>query len=265
MPGEGRGKDFTIVTETPGIGAPEEQLARLYTRYRFASEYCKDKDVLEAACGAGIGLGYIARRARTVIGGDIDEKNLKFARETYQGRQNVKVKHLDAHSLPFGDRSFDVVILYEAIYYLSEPHTFVREALRVLRNGGALIICSANKEWSGFNPSPYSHQYFSAPELFQLLSTNGFLNVVVYGDCLVKADTAKDMVVAMVKQVAVALHLIPKTMKGKEWLKRLFMGKLRPLPRELDDSMAVYSRPVEISHEVPNGQYKVLYAVGYAR
>jgi ubiquinone/menaquinone biosynthesis C-methylase UbiE len=75
---------------------------------------------------------------------------------------------IDAHNLPFDDKSFDVVILYEAIYYLEHPERFIEEARRVLRENGTLLICTANKDWSGFNPSPYTYKYFSAPELFLL-------------------------------------------------------------------------------------------------
>lgn len=70
--------EYGDVTETPDTKASSEQLTRLYTRYRFASEFCKDKDVLEVACGAGLGLGYLARFAKRVVGGDYDEKNSKI-------------------------------------------------------------------------------------------------------------------------------------------------------------------------------------------
>ena len=37
--------DYSTVTETPDDKASEEQLNRLYTRYRFAREFCDGKDV----------------------------------------------------------------------------------------------------------------------------------------------------------------------------------------------------------------------------
>ena len=158
-----------------------------------------------------------------------------------------------------------MVILYEAIYYLAQPEKFVNEARRVLRDGGILIICIANKDWSGFNPSPYSHKYFSASELYELLKNGGFTDVTLYGDCQVNADTVKDKVISVIKQTAVKFHLMPKTMKGKEFLKRIFMGKLVPLPPEITDGMAEYTPPVPISHTTPNTQYKVVFAIGYVR
>ena len=47
--------DFTTVTEITGNNVTSEQIQGMYTRYRFVSEFCKDKDVLEVACGTGLG------------------------------------------------------------------------------------------------------------------------------------------------------------------------------------------------------------------
>lgn len=253
--------EYGDVTEIPDTKASLEQLQRLFTRYRFASEFCKDKDVLEVACGAGIGLGYLARFAKRVVGGDIDENNLRFAIKTYAGRNNINIKPLDAHNLPFDNKSFDVVILYEAIYYLAKPEKFINEACRVLKDKGVLIICTANKDWSGFNPSPYTYKYFSAPELFFLLKEKGF-DVKMFADCPA-FNSFKDKIISPIKQAAVKLHLIPKTMKGKEKLKRIFFGKLKPIPPEITNGIADYTPPVPISYNNSNSQFKVLFAVAY--
>lgn len=255
--------DYTIVTETPGTRASSEQITRLYTRYKFASLYCKDKDILEVACGTGIGLGYLAKIAKRVVGGDIDENNLKFARKHYKNRDNIEIKILDAHNLPFADETFDVVILYEAIYYLSTPAKFIIEAKRVLRKGGVLIISTANKDWSGFNPSSYSYKYFSAPELLNFFKSNRFSNIKLYGDSPVAEETVKNRVVSFIKKNAVALHLIPKTMKGKELLKRIVFGKLTTMPSEITDGLVEYSAPLPLENNVQVLDYKIIFAIGW--
>jgi ubiquinone/menaquinone biosynthesis C-methylase UbiE len=255
--------DFTTVTEVTGNRVTKEQIARMYVRYRFALELCENKDVLEVACGSGQGLGYLATKARKVVGGDIDENNLRFACQHYKGRNNIELKILDAQQLLFEDSIFDVVILYEAIYYLPYPEKFIQEARRVLKKGGVLIICSANKDCPGFNQSPYSHNYFSAPELFNLLKDQGFVNIKLYADCPLSNKTIKDKVLSCVKKTAVALHIIPKTMKGKAFLKRIVFGTLVPLPPEIYEGMAEYFPPVTIHDTCPNNEYKVLYALGY--
>ncbi|HEY3277554.1 MAG TPA: class I SAM-dependent methyltransferase, partial [Syntrophorhabdaceae bacterium] len=111
--------DYTLVSEITGYNVAREQVQRMYTRYRFAGEFCKDKEVLEIACGSGQGLGYLAKVSKRVVGGDFDDKMVELAGLYYGTR--LEVRKMDAHQLPFDDRSLDVVILYEAIYYLHSP------------------------------------------------------------------------------------------------------------------------------------------------
>ncbi len=255
---------YTSVTELPGRKASKEQLVRLYGRYHFASQFCKGKYVLEAACGSGIGLGYLARRAKRVVGGDIDEHILSFAQEHYKGRNNIQLYRFDAHKLPFKDTSFDVIILYEAIYYLAHPEKFLVECRRVLKKRGILLICTANKDCPGFSKSPFSFKYFSSPELFALLEQHHF-DVELFGDCPVGTESIKQKLISNIRRRAVVLGLIPKTMEGKEILKRIFFGKLLVIPGEIEDGMVKYQPPIPISSNSPSSQYRVLFAVAHAR
>jgi ubiquinone/menaquinone biosynthesis C-methylase UbiE len=253
--------DFTTVTETTGSMVTEEQLRRMYTRYRFASEMCRGKEVLEVGFGSGQGLGYLARSAKKVIGVEYDEKLLETARSYYKDR--IELLHMDAQNLLFEDGSFDVVVLYEALYYLPKPETFLLGSYRVLRDNGTIILCSANKDVSGFNPSPYSYRYFSAPELFFLLDNSGYRRIRLYGDCGAAAESMKDSVKMFIKRSAVKLNIMPKTMKGKKLLKRIFFGKLVELPPEIDDQAAEYVPPRQIPPDVPNREFKVIFAVAH--
>jgi len=257
--------DYSTVTELPGQRAHQEQLSALYTRYHFARQYSEGKDVLEVACGAGMGLGYLAQIANRVVGGDIEEKCLRFAEKTYGGNEKVEIRKLDAQNLPFNDDSFDVVLMYEAIYYLPNPMKFFSEACRVLRPGGVLIVVSVNREWGGFDPSRYSIRYLSAKELAEEMREAGFEPQIklAFPD---NPDSFKRTVVSLIRKLAVALHLIPKTMRGKEFLKRLFFGKLSPIERELTEDCA----PLEPLHDPqpgdrPIGNFKVIYATGRLR
>jgi ubiquinone/menaquinone biosynthesis C-methylase UbiE len=253
-------EDYLTVTELPGYKASREQIERLYHRYHFAHAFCRDNHVLEVACGAGMGLGYLEKVAKKVVGGDIDENILKFAQNHYKERNKIELMKIDAHKLQFPDKSFDVVILYEAIYYLAQATKFIEEAFRVLRKDGVLLICSVNKDWAEFNPSPFSTRYFSAPELHQLLN-HKFSDVKVYGAFPVRADTFKRKILSLMKRAAVKLHLIPKTMKGKEFFKRIFFGSLLSIPPEIKEELSEYVPPVSISVDSSNSSYKVIYAV----
>lgn len=251
--------DYTTVTEATGCRASLEQMGRLYVRYAYGAGFCAGKDVLEVACGSGMGLGYLARKAKRVVGGDYTDYLLRGARHHYGER--IPLVRLDAHFLPFGDRSFDTVILYEAIYYLERPERFLDECQRVLREGGVLLICTVNREWHDFHPSPFSVRYFSASELADLLGRHGF-EVDLLGDCPAMVRSARDRIISFLKRAAVRLHLIPRTMKGKELLKRLFFGTLIPLPPEISDGMAEYIPPSPFPNDQPVSHFKVIFAVG---
>jgi SAM-dependent methyltransferase len=250
---------YVTVTELPGAGATREQFAMLYTRYHFAAALSRGRDVLEVACGAGLGLGYLSRYARTVVGGDYDPDLLNRGRTSY-GRR-IRLVRFDAHALPFAEASFDLVILFEALYYLAAPEQFVREAHRVLRPRGLIAICTANRDRPGFNPSPFASRYYSAPELYRLLSTSGFA-AQIYGGFPDDAQTLAGRVLHVARKVAVGLHLIPPTMKGKEVLKRLVHGRLLEIPREVTQGMAQPADLVPLDDGTPARPFKVLYAMG---
>jgi ubiquinone/menaquinone biosynthesis C-methylase UbiE len=251
--------DYSHLTETTDSKVSREQLQRMVTRYRFATEYCEGKDVLEAGCGVGQGLGILARVSKKLVAEDYTENLVRCAKNYYGSR--VEIRRFDAQEMPFDDKSFDVVILYEAIYYLPQPEKFIMECRRVLRSNGNILICTANKDWSGFARSSSSHQYFSAPELHQLLESSGF-SAELFGDCPVKDGSLQGAITHAIRKVAVKMNLIPDNMKAREKFKRLFFGRLLNMPSELKYHMERYVKPVQISHCQPNTQHKVLFAVG---
>ncbi len=253
--------DYATVTELPGGRASAEQLARLYHRYWMAARYSEGKEILEVGCGAGQGLGYLEKRAKRVIGGDYSETPLRFARDYWRG--SVPLVRLDAHRLPFAEKSFDLLILYEAIYYLTSPEEFLLESRRLLRKGGLLILCTANKDWRDFNPSPFSVRYYSVPELVAMLRAAHFAPEA-FGAFPASTGSVKDRVISLLKRTAVALHLMPKTMKGKEVLKRIFFGRLSAIPPEVEEGMAEIRPPDPISCGAPDFDHKVIYLVGHA-
>ena len=254
--------DYTTVTEMPGNLVTKQAIEMIQTRYSLALRYCEGKNVLEVGCGAGQGLGWLAGSASRVVGGDFTGSIALAAQKHYRGR--VPIVQLDAHSLPFRVRSFDTIVLFEAIYYLERPDLFLQECRRVSRPGGVVVLCSANKEYVDFNPSPRSTSYLSASEMFNLLTSNDY-ETEMYGAFQAQGGSVSGRAVSLVKRAAVKLHLVPQSMKGKEWLKRVFYGKLVPLPAELEGTAEHENSLVPISAGGPSPEYKVLYAIGRLR
>ncbi len=251
---------FSTITEAPGVGASAEQLSMLSTRYDLAARYAQGKSVLEVACGTGIGLGFLSRTAARVVGGDIDPNNLIQAQAHYRGRQRVEVRHLDALQLPFDAGSFDTVLLYEALYYLSSFPQFLAEARQVLHPTGTLIICSVNCRWHGFNRSPFSTRYYGCDELRDELRAAGY-TVDMFGGFPDTALTTGRKFKGLVRRAAARSGLIPRTMKGKEFLKRVFYGKLTKLPSEMNEDLAPIAPLAPLAEGTDADLFKVLYAV----
>ena len=249
--------DYSQVTELSGTQGSRAQWARMCQRYYFARQFCEGKEVLEIACGSGQGLGFLARRARRVVGIDIDERVLSLARSHYRSR--IEIRQMDGQVLAFADQSFDVVVHFEAIYYLPQPEQFASEVHRVLRPGGVLVVCTANKDLPDFNPSPFSHRYFGPPELVALLRPHGFA-VECLGADPVGPLGIRGHALRTLKRAAVQLDLIPKTMKGKELLKRIAFGRLVELPKEIPEGESA-DLPRRIPADRPDREHRVLFSI----
>ncbi len=248
---------FSDVTETWGLPASPEQLQMAYTRYRMAGDLVAGREALEVGCGVGMGLAYLRTRAQRVVGVDISEQFVADAKHHLPG---VEVLHLTDQDWPFGDTSFDVVVALEMIYYVPDIDSFVGECRRVLRPGGTLMLCLPNRDRPAFNPSPHSITYPNVPELQALLERHGF-EARIYGGFKVAPATARDRLLDVLRHAAVALHLIPRSMKGKAMLKRILYGRL-PKLSEIREGMADYEEPTRLDGLTPTGVFKNLYAVG---
>ncbi len=253
-------QDYTEVTELPGSGATSEQLERLYHRYHTATKYATNKKVLEVASGVGFGLGYLEKSAAKVIGGDYTANLLRIAGSYYRDR--IPLLQLDGQYLPFSKNSFDLVIIYEAIYYLQEASRFIAEARRILSANGNIIIGTVNRDWDEFAPSPFSTHYLSVPELHYELEQAGFGNLEFYGAFPTEAKSLKSRLVSLIRKIIVGLNLMPKTLEGRERFKRMFYGDLQPLPAEITEDLMGFTPLVPIVSNQSNKDFKIIYAIG---
>jgi len=222
--------DYVSVTEIAGDEVTQEQVDRLCNRYYWAGQYCAGKDVVEAACGSGQGLGYLSEIARSLEAGDYSDEILVIARRQYGER--IALRRFDAQEMPFEDKSKDVIIMFEAVYYIPDAKKFVSECKRVLRPGGKVLIATANKDLYDFNPSPHSYEYYGVLELNDLFAKHGF-KAEFFGDTHVGDVSIKQRVLRPIKKLAVMLGLMPKTTAGKKWLKRIVFGDLVRMPVEI--------------------------------
>jgi ubiquinone/menaquinone biosynthesis C-methylase UbiE len=247
---------YYTITEIAGDLVSQEQVERLTHRYLWAGTYAANKDVVEVGCGTGPGLTYLASIARSLEAGDYSQQMVDLCRRRLG--EKISLRQFDAQQMPFDDQSKDLILMFEALYYVPDPDRFFAECRRVLRPGGRVLIANANKDLYDFNPSPNSHQYLGSVELAKISARHG-MKAEIFGYVATNRVSARQRVFRPIKKLAVALDLVPKTNDGKKWLKRLVFGKLVPLPADIRAEEFEYVAPTAVSGSEPDHIHKVIY------
>lgn len=121
-----------------------ELLVEHIARYHFATHYARGR-VLDFASGAGYGSHIIAKRCKKkvseVIGIDIDDKAVEYARKTYYHPLSTYLKgDVTDRTLPVSLGQFDTIISFETIEHVAEEEQFLTNINLMLRHGGTLVL-----------------------------------------------------------------------------------------------------------------------------
>ena len=100
--------------------------------------------VLDAGCGVGGSSIFLAKEIGCEVSGitlsSEQVKKAKLNAEKYQVDDKVNFQVANFTSTPFEDHSFDVVWCIESVCHANEKSDFLKEAFRVLKKGGTLIV-----------------------------------------------------------------------------------------------------------------------------
>lgn len=112
-------------------------------------------DVLEIACGTGL----VTRRLRErlspslrLVATDLSKTMLDYARAKLDGRKDIEWREADALKLPFEDNKFGAVVCGFGIMFVPDRQAALREARRVLTEGGILLF----NVWDSIEENPHA-------------------------------------------------------------------------------------------------------------
>jgi len=96
--------------------------------------------ILDVGCGLGTYVKKMRDFSQEVYGIDVDPERVAEASQTLPNIQLAP-----AEKLPFPDGFFDVVLLHEIIEHVEDDRQAIREAHRVIRGGGRMVIFAPNR------------------------------------------------------------------------------------------------------------------------
>jgi ubiquinone/menaquinone biosynthesis C-methylase UbiE len=137
----------------PGFPAPPGQHYRAFVR--FARKHA-ERSILDLGCGYGAYSSVLIKEGFSCIGCDINLHYLKKAAE-----HGLPVVNVDTR-LPFPDRSFDSVLMYEVIEHVTDIGNVLNEAFRVARKNVLITVPnSEHLELMKSNDVTYAHMLSS--------------------------------------------------------------------------------------------------------
>ena len=106
--------------------------------YELIRPVVKARTVLELAAGTGLIAKNIVRAASHIEVTDASEEMIAEAKRNNRSAK-LHFSAQDMFHLPYADRSFDVVIVSNALHIVPQPEKALAEIRRVLKDDGVLI------------------------------------------------------------------------------------------------------------------------------
>lgn len=142
--------------------------------------------VLEIGSGTGTLLSRLRGQGFDVTGVDV---NADLVAEARRWHGDLPIQQVQGTSLPFPNRSFDIVMSFDVFEHIPDSDAHLREVHRVLRPGGTYLLQTPNKwtnvvfetiRWRSFTRFRQDHcSLHSLAELRARLARHGF-QVQVY-------------------------------------------------------------------------------------
>jgi ubiquinone/menaquinone biosynthesis C-methylase UbiE/DNA-binding transcriptional ArsR family regulator len=141
------------------------------------------RSLLDLGTGTGRMLEMFAPDLERGLGLDLSLDMLAVARDRLEraNLRNCSVRQGDLYDLPLGNDSFDVVILHQVLHFLDDGARAIKEATRVLRPGGRLLVVDFAPHEQEFLREQFAHRRlgFARETVTQWMAASG-LEPVTY-------------------------------------------------------------------------------------
>jgi ubiquinone/menaquinone biosynthesis C-methylase UbiE len=211
------------------------------------------KSILEIGCATGDFCGDMFALGGRVFGVD---RSHDMVRRAKRAHVSIRFEVADAHSLPYGDHTFDVVFAASLLNVVNDPPRVLREMVRVCCPGGALALLvpaaefntAEAKRWviaqglTAKETAAYMAWHrlakkVSAEKLTRWLNEAGLANALVESRCLLGGLVR---VLHVYPSRSVQTETIPKTARSPnipDWAAAGFKDTARWLPKAIRPSL----------------------------
>ena len=227
-------KDYSLFTEVSGTKISEAQLYRMRHRYSWAQDNIEKKSkVLELCCGSGQGISILIEKSNVVDILDVTENLLKNAIINNPKIRNSFYK--DAITfLKENEEIYDFIVIFEALYYFDDLKELITLAKKSLSKNGKIFLTWPNPLSTGFQKCKHTYLYPTFKDFIELFGSKMQNKFEIFGLNYPKRNNFRTKLKAKIKEFALKLNLMPKTQKGKTFLKSIFEGKLINMPNNLN-------------------------------
>ena len=145
---------------TSGVHSDPEDLRRMTQ----AAALDGSERVLDLGTGTAHTALAFAPLVNEVVGLDLTKEMLQAGTRLANDRgiENLELRQGNAESIPFDDESFDLVVARQCPHHFADVSLAIREAARVLRPGGQLLIVDSISK-----PNPKLDTFMNAVEILR--------------------------------------------------------------------------------------------------
>ena len=148
--------------------------------------------IADLGAGEGTLSQLMAQKAKRVIAVDNSEKMVEYGSKlaAEHGLKNLEYRLGDIEEIPLADGEVDLAVFSQALHHAAEPLQALKEAFRILRPGGRVVILDLRQHRFTQARTLYADVWlgFAEVDLVSMLAKAGFRDIE-YG--VVDRETGK--------------------------------------------------------------------------